>query len=55
MGMILKKNKIKIGFIKDTKVFTSRPACLTDFVKDQSRWFTAFFQLHHNENKLIHI
>lgn len=55
MGIVLKKNKINIGFIEDTKVFTPRPACLIDFIKDYSRWFTAFFQLHQNEKKIIYI
>ena len=27
-------------------VITPRPACLIDFIKDRSRWYTAFFQLH---------
>lgn len=53
MGMVLKKNQINIGFIKDTKVFTPRPACLIDFIRDNSRWFTAFFQIHQNGRKII--
>ncbi len=36
-------------------VITPRPACLIDFIKDQSRWFTAFFQLHQSEKKLFFI
>ena len=55
MGLVLKKNNINIGLVKDVKVFTPRPAYLIDFIKDQSRWFTAFFQIHQNEEKLIFI
>ncbi len=53
MGMVLKKNQINIGFIKDARVFTPRPACLIDFIRDYSRWFTAFFQIHQNGRKII--
>lgn len=54
MGLVLKKKKIKIGFIEDSKVFTPRPNCLIDFIKDYTRWFTAFFQLHQNDKKIIY-
>ena len=55
MGLVLKKKNINIGFVKDVRVITPRPACLIDFIEDQSRWNTAFFQLHQNEKKLVFI
>ena len=55
MGLVLKKNKINIGYVEDVKVITPRPASLFEFIKDQSRWSTAFFKLHQNEKKLIFV
>lgn len=55
MGLVLKKNNINIGYVEDVKVITPRPACLFEFIKDQSRWSTAFFKLHQHEEKLIFI
>ncbi len=53
MGYILQKNNNKIGIVKNTIVTTPRPNNIKDFVKDQSRWFTAFFQIHEGEKKII--
>ena len=53
MGYILQKNNNKIGMVKNTIVNTPRPNNIKDFVKDQSRWFTAFFQIHEGEKKII--
>ncbi len=55
MGLVLKKNRINIGYVENVKVITPRPASLFEFIKDQSRWSTAFFQLHQSEEKLIFI
>ena len=53
MGLVLKSNNISIGLIRNSRVITPRPGCLRDFIKDQLRWFTAFFKLHENEKKII--
>ena len=55
MGIILKKYKKSIGFVQNTRVITPRPNNLRDFVKDQKRWFNAFFQLYKDNNKKIFI
>lgn len=53
MGLVLKTNNIKIGLIRNSRIITPRPGCLRDFIKDQLRWFTAFFKLYENEKKII--
>ena len=53
MGIILKKYKKSIGFVKNTRVITPRPNNLRDFIKDQTRWFNAFFQLYNDNKKKI--
>ncbi len=53
MGFVLQKNNYKIGLVKNTIVNTPRPNNIKDFVKDQSRWFTAFFQIHERDKKII--
>jgi len=55
MGVVLGKNKKIIGFVRNSRVITPRPGCLNDFKKDQSRWFTAFFQIHQDEKRMIFI
>lgn len=53
MGLILIKNKKRIGFIKNARVLVPRPNNLKDFVKDQKRWLTAFFSIHQKNRFLI--
>ena len=53
MGIMFKKNHINIGFVKDTRVFTPRPGNIRDFMRDQSRWFTAFFKINENKKFII--
>ncbi len=53
MGILLKKNHVNIGFVKSTSVFTPRPGNIRDFMRDQSRWFTAFFKIHENKKIII--
>ncbi|MFW9987571.1 MAG: glycosyltransferase [Candidatus Odinarchaeota archaeon] len=53
MGIILKKNEKSIGFVKKTYVITPRPSNIKDFMRDQNRWFRAFFQLHDDDRRLI--
>ncbi len=55
MGVVLRRNKKIIGFVRNSRVITPRPGCLKDFKKDQSRWFTAFFQIHQDEKRMIFI
>ncbi len=53
MGLVLRENNIKIAFAQDAYVLTPRPGSLKDFYKDNNRWFSAFFRLHSDKNKLI--
>jgi len=53
MGLVLKKEKKRIGFVKKARVIMPRPNNLKDFYKDQKRWLTAFLTLHQEEKWLI--
>ncbi len=53
MGIVLKKNHINIGFVKNTYVITPRPGSFRDFIIDQSRWFNAFFKIHEKDKHII--
>ena len=53
MGIVLHRNKKIIGFVKNSHVITPRPASLKDFRKDQLRWFRAFFQIHHDNKRIL--
>ena len=53
MGLVLKRHKKSIGFVKNTYVVMPRPNNLKDFYKDQKRWLNAFVTLHQEEKKLI--
>ena len=53
MGIVLKNNNKRIGFVKNTLVFTPRPDNLRDFIKDRFRWFSAFFQIYKDDKKIL--
>ncbi len=53
MGVVLQMNKKKIGLVRNSRVITPRPGNLKDFKDDQYRWFTAFFQIHQEDKRII--
>ncbi len=53
MGVVLQMNKKKIGLVRNSRVITPRPSNLKDFKVDQYRWFTAFFQIHQEDKRII--
>lgn len=53
IGMILKKNNKRIGFVKNTCVITPRPNNIIDYSKDQLRWLSAFIELNQGEKWFI--
>ncbi len=53
MGLVLKKNKKMIGFVKNTRVLMPRPNNIKDFLNDQRRWLNAFFSIHQKDLKLL--
>ena len=53
MGIMLKNNNKRIGFVKNTLVITPRPDNLRDFIKDRFRWFSAFFQIYKDDKKIL--
>jgi len=53
MGLVLKEHNKKIGFVKNTRVLMPRPNNLRDFLKDQTRWLTAFYNIHQKDKTLI--
>ncbi len=55
MGLVLKKNNKRIGFVENTRVLMQRPNNIKDFIKDQKRWLTSYFKLHQDNKKIIYI
>ncbi len=53
MGLVLKKNNKKIGFVKNTRVLMPRPNNIKDFSKDYIRWLTAFLSIHKNKKFIL--
>ena len=49
MGLILKKHKKKIGFVRDTHILVPRPNNLKDFTRDQKRWLNSFYSIHRDD------
>lgn len=55
MGLVLKKNNKRLGFVENTRVLMPRPNNLKDFIRDQKRWLNSYFKLHQDNKKIIFI